>query len=347
VLVIFTTCKVILDGHTERPSSIMADTAAAAAFFANKKKKKKTFKFNANNIDAATIEKKIHVDAPALSTDNDIVIAVSSAVNASDPAAIDSNDAAEQWDDEALAATLLQKKTVAASNVELLDMKALDLKRSDQSDIQEKLRVEETKAKLAAAREGMEKEAQRLKEEKERKEQESSAAKPRFGAAAAGLTSSASGGKWLPPHMRPGGGSTSLSSRLGMGGPGSQKLDTEDENLFPDLAAADAILEKQKAQGPAYKVPKKTPVGGGATWGSKPEITSKKAEQPPSEPEHATKEAEPKSAESEESSAAAPVPVAEPQPVAKTATSVPTTGKAPIKPTKKKKKDLSTFKPSS
>ena len=35
--------------------------ADAAAFFANKKKKKKAFKFNANKIDASTVEKKIHV----------------------------------------------------------------------------------------------------------------------------------------------------------------------------------------------------------------------------------------------------------------------------------------------
>jgi hypothetical protein len=36
--------------------------ADAAAFFASKKnKKKKAFKFNANKIDASTIEKKVHV----------------------------------------------------------------------------------------------------------------------------------------------------------------------------------------------------------------------------------------------------------------------------------------------
>lgn len=264
----------------------------------------------------------------------------------SDPVAIDSNDAAEQWDDEALAATLLQKKAVAPNHVEILDMKALDLKRSDQGDIQEKLRVEENKAKLAAAREGMEKEAQRLKEEKERKDQDNSGTKPRFGAAAAGLSSSSVGGKWLPPHLRSSG--PSMSSRTGMGGLGSQKLDTDDENLFPDLAAADAILEKQKAQGSAYRVPKKTPVGGGATWGSKPDV-SKKAEQPPSEPEHATPEELPKSAESEETNAVAPLPAADADPPAKTplVSSSSTAAKAPIKPTKKKKKDLSTFKPAS
>jgi hypothetical protein len=33
----------------------------AAAFFANKSKKKKVFKFNANKIDASTVEKRVHV----------------------------------------------------------------------------------------------------------------------------------------------------------------------------------------------------------------------------------------------------------------------------------------------
>lgn len=322
--------------------------ADAAAFFANKKKKKKTFKFNANKIDASTIENKVHVDAPALSTDNDAAVAVSGNMNGADPAAADSNDATEQWDDEALAATLVQKKAVSSNNAaELLDMKALDLKRSEQGDIQEKLRLEENKAKLAAAKAGMEKEAQRLKEEKEKKEQgSSSAAAPtgsRFGAAAAGMTSS--GGKWLPPHMRAGG--APLSSRFGMG-PASQKLDTEDENLFPDLAAADAILEKQKSQGPAYKVPKKTPVGGGATWGSKLKKANTEAEEA-SEPEQATQEEEPKEAESESTSAVAPAQATEEGAPAEAAPEAAqaTAAKAPIKPKKKKKKDLSTFKSAS
>eukprot|EP00429_Kryptoperidinium_foliaceum_P058915 CAMPEP_0176094266 /NCGR_PEP_ID=MMETSP0120_2-20121206/47238_1 /TAXON_ID=160619 /ORGANISM="Kryptoperidinium foliaceum, Strain CCMP 1326" /LENGTH=308 /DNA_ID=CAMNT_0017428209 /DNA_START=10 /DNA_END=936 /DNA_ORIENTATION=- len=306
--------------------------ADAAQFFANKKKKKKAFKFNANNIDAAAVEKKTHVDAPALSSGNEAV----PVNNAAGPDAVESHDAGEQWDDEALAATLAQKKAIAAGGgPELLDMKALDLKRSEQGDIQEKLRVEENKAKLAAAREGMEKEAQRLKEEKEKKDQENSSAKPRFGAAAASLASS--GGKWVPPHMRAG---ASLSSRLGGGiSSTSQKLDTEDENLFPDLAAADAIIEKQKSQTPAYKVPKKTPVGGGATWGSKSKGDSVKSSQTPSEPE-------PKAAQAPADAVDTPAEAPAPEPVAAPASAAAAV-KAPIKPKKKKKKDLSTFKPSS
>jgi len=271
-------------------------------------------------------------DAPALSTDE----VAPSTVDGT--AAMETNDSTEQWDDEALAATLTQKKAVAASGnaAELLDMKALDLKRSEQGDIQEKLRLEENKAKLAAAREGMEKEAQRLKEEKEKKEQSSSSSvKPRFGVAAAGING---GTKWLPPHMR--GGGAPLNSRVGMGGGVTQKLDTEDENLFPDLATADAMLEKQKSQGPAYKAPKKTPVGGGATWGSKAQEPVKKPEPEQPEPSPTEEPAVPES--SADTPEEAPVePTTEESPAAANE------AKAPIKPKKKKKKDLSTFKASS
>ena len=55
----------------------------------------------------------------------------------------------------------------AASSGVVLDYKSLAPKRGTGSDnIAEKLRLEETKAQLAAAREGMEREAQKLKEEK-------------------------------------------------------------------------------------------------------------------------------------------------------------------------------------
>ena len=196
------------------------------------------------------------------------------------------NDA--QWDDEALAAATLRKGTAVAAptNVTSKDwaeMKALDLKTTgnESTDIAEKLRVEETKAQLAAAREGMEREAQRLKEEKERKEQEAkekSAA--RFGGAAAGLSSSAggaaTGGKWVPSRIREGG--LSGSGRFGnVGIGGSQKLDTEDENLFPDLATADVIMkQKQEEQQKAAKKPTGPgAVGGGASWGSRPKLNLK------------------------------------------------------------------------
>lgn len=268
-------------------------------------------------------------DAPALSKDNDESAGVSSAPQVADSVTPESNNTNDQWDEEALATATARKAAVATgATTELLDMKALDLKGNEQDDIAEKLRIEETKAQLAAAKEGMEKEAQRIKEQRENKHQDGATttttnSKPRFGAAAAGLA--ATGGKWVPPHMR--GGQGGMRPRgLGMRS-ASHKLDTQDESLFPDLAAADAILE-QKKEKPAYSVAKKTPVGGGATWGSKPKP---RKPDPPKPKEVATPEPE-----KEEPPAPAPAP----KPVEATAP------KPTVKPKKKKKKDLSTFKPS-
>jgi hypothetical protein len=220
-------------------------------------------------------------------------------------------------------------------------MKSLDSKRSDQGYIAEKLRVEETKAQLAAAREGMERQAAKLKDDRDKKDEKKasipSSSNPRFGAAAASMGAGGTGTKWLPPHLRAGGGGSMPRARM----PGSayvggfQKVDTQDEQLFPDLATADAIIEKQKDFQPAFKAPKKTPVGGGATWASK---MKKPAPRAP----HAPK-AEPAVAE------APPIVAKEPEEPATTETAAPAstlTAKAPIKKrTLKKKKDLSTFKP--
>lgn len=315
--------------------------ADAAAFFAKKKKKKKAFKFNANKIDASTVTNTVHVDAPALSTETDAGAIAATAADVADSTTQDVNNA-EQWDDEALAANTARKGTAVAptTSAELLDMKALDLKRSEEGDIAEKLRVEETKAQLAAAKAGMEKEAQRLKEEREKKEQakeEVENNKPRFGAAAAGM---AGGGKWVPPHMRSGGGMLS-AERLGAGVSASQRVDTQDENLFPDLASADALL-KQKQNEPVYKAPKKTPVGGGATWGNRPKLNlqPKKAEEKEGKTEKEEAVSQPPPTEkAPESTVPAPAPKPAPAPAA--------APKQPIKPKKKKKKDLSTFKSSS
>jgi len=316
----------------------------AAAFFANKKKsKKKAFKFNANKIDAATVTTTVHVDAPALSTDAEAA-SVGMALASTSIAENDSNQktnntksnggsaddpsssAGGQWDDEALAASYSRKGvTAAASTAEVLDMKAFDAKRRDQDDIAERMRVEETKAQLAAAREGMEREAQRLKQEREKKE-ESKKPEPsnRFSAAVGGM-----GSKWVPPHMRASGGGGLSRVRMGSALPASlKKLDTQDADLFPDLAVADKILEHQKGhEKVAYKVHKKTPVGGGATWGSRPAVVRPKKVTVPKE-----KAPEP---EPEPKVEVEPTPKPQPKPVI-----------AKKKPTKKKKKDLSTFKSS-
>lgn len=245
---------------------------------------------------------------------------------------------ASQWDDEALVAATSTARIALTSNAaELLDMKALESKGQD--DIAERMRLEETKAALASAREGMERQAQRLKEEQEKKKEEPS----RFAAAA----ETSAGGKWIPSRLRSGG--TSLS-RVRMGGTTHQKLDTQDESLFPDLKEADKILQQEKKQEAVYKVPKKTAVGGGATWGSRPAV--KKVV-----PKEEEKLGPPVSTAPAPS--APPTPVAPPSPVAPPTPAAPPTpvAVAPIstepKPSvgaglkKKKKKDISTFKPSS
>lgn len=289
-------------------------------------------------------------DAPALSKTADVVPTTGALPLQTNPA----NDDA-QWDDEALAAnTRKGVAVVVTSGVTtkelVVETKALSLKThtggNEQEHIAEKLRVEETKAKLAAAREGMEREAQRIKEEKEKKEENAAqAASSRFGAAAA----AGSGGKWVSSRLRNGGG-------LSSGGWGSrvsssrQKVNTEDENLFPDLAAADAILEKQKSEQPAYKAPTKTPVGGGATWGasaapkSRPKLNLKKktvTEPPKTEAPAPTPAPVEDKVEATPAEAPAPEPAPEPalEPV-----EAPAPAPAPLKPKKKKKKkDLSTF----
>jgi hypothetical protein len=218
-------------------------------------------------------------------------------------------------------------------------MKSMDPKRSDQGYIAEKLRVEETKAQLASAREGMERQAAKLKDDRDTKDAKkaeknaSIPSNPRFGAAAASMGAGGTGAKWLPPHLRAGGGGASMSRAPMPGAHGGfqKKVDTMDEQLFPDLATADAIIEKQSQMTQPGKAPKKTPVGGGATWATKMKKPSVKAPKAPkAEPvvAEALPNADKESEEPAKAESAAPV------------------AKAPIKKrTVKKKKDLSTFKP--
>jgi len=366
----------------------------AAAFFANKKKKKKAFKFNANKIDSSTVTNTVHVNAPAISTTKTDVSSTTGILSSltvgngssssSDPAVAMANggDDGAQWDDAALAAKTSRKGMAVSvpsgvTTKELAETKAMALKTytsgNEQEDIAEKLRVEETKAKLAAAREGMEREAQRIKEGKEKKEQEVTSS--RFGNAAAGMSASSGvGGKWVPSRMRTGGGGipTGWGSKMSS----QKKVDTEDEDLFPDLATADAIIEKQKQEQPAFKAPTKTPVGGGASWGAssssaapatrpklnlapatRPKLNlKKKTQQEPSkvEEESATGKAEEtptvsSAAEEVKPEAVSPVPAnEEPASAAagpSSAVVAAAIAPAPIKPKKKKKKkDISTFK---
>jgi len=347
----------------------------AAAFFANKKKKKKTFKgFNANKIDAKSVTNTVHVDAPALSTDTDTAEKAFGALSLGESATTNGAPTNDTWDDEALAAATGGRKAVSTTSAssgsgatgggggattELLDMKALEVKRREQDDVAERMRVEETKAQLAAAKEGMEREAQRLKDEADAKKKKEEDKKAGIATPSPGM-GGGMGGRWVPRHLRAGGGGVGGGSMMGGGGMGMQrsrmpgamnKLDTQDDNMFPDLAAADKIIEQQQQKAAvAYQVPKKTPVGGGASWGSRPALNlkppTKKAEPAPAPKPAVKAPTMPAPASKPVSKPAAAEPKVEPKPAAAAPKEAAPTAPTPIKkkPTKKKKKDLNTFK---
>mmetsp|Transcript_27952 Transcript_27952/g.37310 ORF Transcript_27952/g.37310 Transcript_27952/m.37310 type:complete len:345 (+) Transcript_27952:66-1100(+) len=291
----------------------------------------------------------------------------------------------EQWDDEALAAKLSRTTPVVTATAvkkgkvaELMNMQELESKRREEDDIAERMRVEETKAALAAAKEGMEREAQRLRlenEAKQKAQQDAAIGKPRFGAAAAAVGDSSSsasgttiGGKWVPPHMRSTGGgggggiggrglasafssssggpSSSMMGGSGMG-PGSsfqRKVNTQDENMFPDLATADAIVTQQQQQKQAQSaMPRRSKTTN--AWGSSAAATKK---QPPKKSEPSppppAAEADPEPTPPKPATPEPPTKTEAPV-VAPASVSKPDVG-AGLKKKKKKKKDLSTFKPS-
>eukprot|EP00577_Skeletonema_sp_RCC1716_P018950 CAMPEP_0113408406 /NCGR_PEP_ID=MMETSP0013_2-20120614/20590_1 /TAXON_ID=2843 ORGANISM="Skeletonema costatum, Strain 1716" /NCGR_SAMPLE_ID=MMETSP0013_2 /ASSEMBLY_ACC=CAM_ASM_000158 /LENGTH=330 /DNA_ID=CAMNT_0000294441 /DNA_START=44 /DNA_END=1036 /DNA_ORIENTATION=+ /assembly_acc=CAM_ASM_000158 len=227
----------------------MADTAA---FFASKKKKgtKKKFKaFNANKIDANSVLSSTHVDAPEMSEGV-------SGLSLGGAKAGDNDD----WDESqavAWGSNAAATNSGADSKVsELLDMQALEVKRNEEDDVAERLRVEETKAQLARAKEGMAKEAERLAAEKAQKEAK---------AAERAAGGPATGGRWVPAHMRSSGGGVSV------GGGGGGGLSSANEELFPDLASADKILadkerqEEEERKRSSSSQPIRAPSG----WGSR------------------------------------------------------------------------------
>jgi hypothetical protein len=281
---------------------------------------------------------RTHSDAPALSTEDSKTTAVVRPVTP----------------DGGTGGTTAASSAAAVEQQPVLDMKALQgsgtgsLSQSD--NIAEKLRIEETKKQLAAAREGMERQAQRLAEEKAAKEA-AAAEKAQQRASAMGVGGA---GRWVAPHMR-----TSMqmsASRL----PGAtQKLDTASEELFPDLQSAEKKLqEKQQQQTQSVtRIPKKTPVGGGATWASKaPKLKLTSTPKLPKSNKKLSKKedvadvtdadgaAGGKDTAATETSTPAPSETPAPAPAAPAAVTIQPkltrkTG------TKKKKKDLSTFKP--
>mmetsp|Transcript_27502 Transcript_27502/g.75744 ORF Transcript_27502/g.75744 Transcript_27502/m.75744 type:complete len:330 (-) Transcript_27502:118-1107(-) len=325
---------------------------AAAEFFANKKRKKKAFKFNANLVDAATVTKTVHVDAPALSKDVESTPQPQASPPAAAPVVTDNEQEPEavtpapsqddqQWEEAGSA-----RKTAApvANNAgpEVLDMKSFG-RNKNSDNIAEKLKMEETKAKLAAARQGMERQAAQAKAEKERKEQE--ARDKQAARAAATPASNTASAVWVSARARAQK-QTLPKMRMGTGGPMmSQNLDTSNEELFPDLGSAGKILEQKSKPKPG----KKTPVGGGANWATKTTPKKTPAKPPMKKPEDATPKPKEESKPVEEAKpASAPVkePAPAPAPAAAEAPAVPVKPTVTKKKGKKKKKDLSTFKTS-
>ncbi len=269
-----------------------------------------------------------------------------SSLSISNKANTNLNDASNggDWDESAVVSNVSNPSGNAAA-AELMDMKALEIKRSEQDDIAERLRVEETRAKLAAAREGMEKEAQRLKDEKEKKEakkkEQLEAQSGRFGSAAGAVSSGiGGGGKWVPVHMRNSGGASSSAgaNRFGAAAAATgyqRKVDTGDEELFPDLATADKLIQEEEDQKAAVAAAKQA----AAAKKAKAEAQARrKAAEKAEAAERAREEEEEKQKELELERAKQ----------AETATQVEdSSGAATLKKKKKKKKkDLSSFKPS-
>lgn len=255
-------------------------------------------------------------DAPALTNEQDSTV-VSNSVETTEGRnnAPDSNN--KDWDDEtASTAVSAVRSAPADSSAAVLDMKTHG-SNAEAENIAEKLRVEATKKQLAAAREGMEREALKLKEERE-KEKGGKRTAPTVGT-----------GRPMFSHLRGAGAGGLSRTRLGA----TSKLDTQDQELFPDLASASKILEKkEKDNKPVFKVAKKTPVGGGASWASKmkatpPTPTEAIVDSPAPAPEGPVQDTPAKPPKETPAPAPAPAP------------------RVVKKATKKKKKDLSTFKP--
>lgn len=332
----------------------MADTAA---FFAKKKKggKKKSFKaFNANKIDAKTISSTVHVDAPAISGTSakapDLPIAnmtLAENTNISNDQNQQSSDKNnEGWEDGAIRSNVVitNKNSVA----ELLDMNALEERRREQDDIAERMRLEETKAALAAARKGMQKEGQRLKNEQQQKKKVE---------VAPAASSDGNLGKWVPVHLRSKPSAALGNSRLMMSkARGKSALpDTGDAMDFPDLASANAALEAQKRLEKERQEKERQRAAakssGIKSWSvSRPPVTSappvrKKIEVRPPKSSTTAESAKVKTTSIETKAkvvekAPTPVPAAPPA-----VTSAPAPAPT-LKKKKKKKKDLSTFKSS-
>lgn len=340
----------------------------AAAFFAKKKKggKKKSFKsFNANKIDASAVSSTVHVDAPAISAASKTVdIPAASTTTQSPPSTTNGSNAQasntpnlveEEWETPVpktpSSSVVIPKKSQIT---ELLDMNALEAQRREQDDVAERMRVEATKAALASAREGMEKEARRLKEEEEFKLVKGKAP-------VADTNRSAGGGggtKWVPPHLRGGASAALGNSRMMMNKVRGKaaSIDTKDAMDFPDLASANAAIDEQKRlereQMEKQRLRAANRKSGITPWGSQrlgnrgaSNNSSSKTKGASKATKEAVADVNPPSPPRKEE--APPAPTVAP-PAAPVVSPVATTESVEFKKKKKKKKkDLSTFKASS
>ena len=277
----------------------------------------------------------------------------------------------EGWDDEGFGAANRMKPRITTTStsttnhhhhhtVELLDMNTLQLKRREEDDIAERLRIEDTKAQLAAAKAGMEREAARL---------QNSTVTSTTTATTEPTNATGVNKSWVPPHMRT---TTSSSTTTTMASKMSfKKFDTQSEELFPDLQTADAILlEKQQQQPMKPTMSTNTSATtklGGATWGgatsTRPTLNLKKVpKKPPMEskpttttsttavvkedndvPSVVVEKAPEQVLPIKENEAKEPIIQHDEESLVSPMAVVPK--KKPL--VKKKKKDLSTFKPSS
>ena len=301
-------------------------------------------------------------DAPALSTATDGGEALPlSSENLLDSRAVGGSHAAvggdagdpsgSEWDDEALAADTTTRGPAASNtassmpgvgSLKLSDTNTHHNSYIDPDNIAEKLRVEETKAALAAAREGMEREAQKVAQEKERKLQEAADRQQNNTAGGGGAT----GGRWVPAHLR---GSAGVSLRARMAGAGSQALNVADEELFPDLASADKMLADKEAAEKKRVSAANKPISAvsGATWGNQMAAKTKEREAAKKTVIPATTQTvEPAPPEPVKEAASEVTPVEAEKEAQTPATTLTPEAAKPVATKKKleKKKKLSTFK---
>jgi hypothetical protein len=285
-------------------------------------------------------------DAPALSTDQEAPQQPTFQLDD-----VDGNgENKSEWDDEALAVAFTSGVSLVTSGSTTAELGTLQNNSAspfETDDIAEKLKIEETKAQLAAARLGMERQAALLKEQKE------------AAAATSSTTPSLSGtSKWLPPHQRVSG-MGSLGFRGRMSAVNAAKLDVSDAEIFPDLHQAEKILEAQKPKKPSAGPVKKPGAPGGATWATKsapvapasssaavteePVAAPLVTDVPPAVP---VTESQQQPSDGQQSTDAGECGTATLTEVENATNAAEGTVPSPAKkvPTKKKKKDLSTFK---